>query len=96
MMKGWFTALCALALCCSMTSCRSEQQKMIKIGVNAPITGDIPKVGEGTKYAAELWLEEVNKAGGIEVGGKKYPVALVVEDSEAKAESAVKANTRHW
>lgn len=93
-MKGWFAALCALALCCSMTSCRSEQQKMIKIGVNAPITGDIPKVGEGTKYAAELWLEEVNKAGGIEVGGKKYPVALVVEDSEAKAESAVKANTK--
>lgn len=93
-MKGWFTALCALALCCSMTSCRSEQQKVIKIGVNAPITGDIPKVGEGTKYAAELWLEEVNKAGGIEVGGVKYPVALVVEDSEAKAESAVKANTK--
>ncbi len=93
-MKGWFAALCALALCCSMTSCRSEQQKVIKIGVNAPITGDIPKVGEGTKYAAQLWLEDVNKAGGIEVGGVKYPVALVVEDSEAKAESAVKANTK--
>lgn len=93
-MKGWFAALCALALCCSMASCRSERQTVIKIGVNAPITGDIPKVGEGTKYAAELWLEEVNKAGGIEVGGKKYPVALAVEDSEAKAESAVKANTK--
>lgn len=93
-MKGWFAALCALVLCCSVTSCRSERQTVIKIGVNAPITGDIPKVGEGTKYAAELWLEEVNKAGGIEVGGVKYPVALVVEDSEAKAESAVKANTK--
>lgn len=93
-MKGWLAALCALALCCSMASCRSERQTVIKIGVNAPITGDIPKVGEGTKYAAELWLEEVNKAGGIEVGGKKYPVALAVEDSEAKAESAVKANTK--
>lgn len=93
-MKGWFAALCALALCCSMASCRSERQTVIKIGVNAPITGDIPKVGEGTKYAAELWLEEVNKAGGIEVGGKRYPVALAVEDSEAKAESAVKANTK--
>ncbi|MGX9728145.1 MAG: ABC transporter substrate-binding protein [Candidatus Electronema sp. VV] len=94
MMKGWLAALCALAFCCSVASCRSERQTVIKIGVNAPITGDIPKVGEGTKYAAELWLEEVNKAGGIEVGGVKYPVALVVEDSEAKAESAVKANTK--
>ena len=33
--------------------------KTIKIGVNAPLTGDIPKVGEGTKYAAQMWLEDV-------------------------------------
>lgn len=66
----------------------------IKIGINAPITGDIPKVGEGTKYAAKMWLEDIEKAGGIEVGGKKYPVELVIEDNESKAESAVKANTK--
>nr|MCU0557963.1 ABC transporter substrate-binding protein [Desulfobacterales bacterium] len=54
----------------------------------------IPKVGEGTKFAAQMWLEEVMAAGGLEVGGKKYPVELVVEDNEAKAESAVKANTK--
>ena len=66
----------------------------IRIGVNAPLTGDIPKVGEGTKYAAQMWLEDVNAAGGIEVGGKKYKVELVIEDNESKAESAVKANTK--
>ena len=31
----------------------------IKIGVNAPLTGDIPKVGEGTKFSAEMWLEDI-------------------------------------
>jgi branched-chain amino acid transport system substrate-binding protein len=66
----------------------------IKIGINAPMTGDIPKVGEGTKYAAEMWLEDINAAGGIEVGGKKYPVKLVIEDNESKAESAVKVQTK--
>ena len=66
----------------------------IRIGVNAPLTGDIPKVGEGTKFAAQMWLEDVNAAGGIEVGGKKYKVELVIEDNESKAESAVKANTK--
>jgi branched-chain amino acid transport system substrate-binding protein len=66
----------------------------IKVGINAPITGDIPKVGEGSKYAAKMWLEDIEKAGGIEVGGKKYPVELVIEDNESKAESAVKANTK--
>jgi len=70
------------------------RKTVVKVGINAPITGDIPKVGEGTKYAARMWLEDINKAGGIEVGGKKYPVELVIEDNEAKAESAVKANTK--
>jgi branched-chain amino acid transport system substrate-binding protein len=66
----------------------------IRIGVNAPLTGDIPKVGEGTKIAAQMWLEDVNAAGGIEVGGKKYKVELIIEDNESKAESAVKATTK--
>ncbi len=66
----------------------------IKIGINAPLTGDIPKVGEGTKFAAQMWLEDINKAGGLEVGGKKYKVELVIEDNESKAESATKANTK--
>ncbi|MFZ0484780.1 MAG: ABC transporter substrate-binding protein [Desulfobacterales bacterium] len=68
--------------------------KSIKIGINAPMTGDIPKVGEGTKFAAQMWLEDIKAAGGLEVGGKKYPVELVIEDNESKAESAVKVNTK--
>ena len=70
------------------------RKTVIKVGINAPITGDIPKVGEGTKYAAQMWLEDIEKSGGIEVGGEKYPVELVIEDNESKAESAVKANTK--
>jgi branched-chain amino acid transport system substrate-binding protein len=72
----------------------SARKTIIKIGINAPLTGDIPKVGEGTKYAAQMWLEDIEKAGGLEVGGKKYDVELVIEDNESKAESAVKANTK--
>lgn len=70
------------------------RKTIIKIGINAPITGDIPKVGEGTKYAALMWLADIKKNGGLEVGGKKFPVELIIEDNEAKAESAVKANTK--
>lgn len=72
----------------------SARKTIIKIGINAPMTGDIPKVGEGSKYAALLWLEDIEKAGGLEVGGKKYEVELIIEDNESKAESAVKANTK--
>jgi len=76
------------------SSAFSARKTIIKIGINAPMTGDIPKVGEGTKYAAMLWLEDIEKAGVLEVGGKKYDVELVIEDNESKAESAVKANMK--
>ncbi len=75
-------------------ACGPKAPTTIKIGINAPITGDIPKVGEGTKFAAQMWLEDINAAGGLKVGDKKYKVELVIEDNEAKAESAVKANTK--
>jgi len=75
-------------------ACSPKESETIKIGINAPLTGDIPKVGEGTKFAAQMWLEDVNAAGGIEVGGKKYKIELIIEDNESKAESAVKANTK--
>jgi branched-chain amino acid transport system substrate-binding protein len=71
-----------------------QKEASIKIGINAPITGDIPKVGEGSKYAARMWLEDIEAAGGLTVGGKKYRVEIVVEDNESKAESAVKVNTK--
>lgn len=77
-----------------MGGCGQSAAPVIRIGINAELTGDIPKVGEGTKYAAEMWLEDIKAAGGLEVGGKKYDVELVIEDNEAKGESAAKANTK--
>ena len=77
-----------------LTSCSKQREQVIKIGINAPITGDIPKVGEGSKLAAQMWLADIEKAGGLDVGGTKYKVQIVVEDNESKAESAVKANTK--
>jgi branched-chain amino acid transport system substrate-binding protein len=77
-----------------MGGCAQAAEPTVKIGVNAELTGDIPKVGEGTKYAAEMWLEDINAAGGLDIGGKKYKVELFIEDNEAKGESAAKANTK--
>jgi branched-chain amino acid transport system substrate-binding protein len=73
---------------------QTQAAQAIKIGINAPLTGDIPKVGEGTKFAAQIWLEDVKKAGGLTVGKQKLPVELVIEDNESKAESAVKVATK--
>jgi branched-chain amino acid transport system substrate-binding protein len=96
MKKGMLLAgvFFCMAMVVAFYACGPKGPETIKIGINAPITGDIPKVGEGTKYAAEMWLEDINAAGGLEVGGKKYKVELVIEDNESKAESAVAVTTK--
>jgi branched-chain amino acid transport system substrate-binding protein len=93
MRKIAFLLAVAFVMVFAVSGC-GERETVIKVGINAPLTGDIPKVGEGTKYAAQMWLEDINKAGGLEVGGKKYKVELVIEDNESKSDSAVKANTK--
>jgi branched-chain amino acid transport system substrate-binding protein len=94
MRKGYIFIVAGLVLGLIFSPCAGAKMKSIKIGINAPITGDIPKVGEGSKFAAQMFLEDIKAAGGLEVGGKKWPVEIIVEDNEAKAESAVKANTK--
>ena len=85
-----FTLLILAALL--LGACGPAAPDTIKIGINAPLTGDIPKVGEGTKFAAEMWLEE--NGGTLTVGGTDYTVELVIEDNESKGESAAAVNTK--
>jgi branched-chain amino acid transport system substrate-binding protein len=68
-----------------------KDSNTIKVGFNLELTGDIPKVGEASKFAAEMLKEDINSQGGLEVGGKKYKLEFVYQDNEAKAESAVNA-----
>ncbi len=69
----------------------SKEPDTIKVGFNIELTGDIPKVGEASKFAAEMLKEDINSQGGLEVGGKKYKLEFIYQDNEAKAESAVNA-----
>jgi branched-chain amino acid transport system substrate-binding protein len=70
---------------------RQGQRTRSKSGFNLELSGDIPKVGEASKFAAEMLKEDINAAGGLEVGGKKYKLEFIYQDNEAKAESAVNA-----
>jgi branched-chain amino acid transport system substrate-binding protein len=60
----------------------------LKIGFNIPLTGDLPKVGESSKFAAEMLKDEINGAGGLKIGDKTYKLEFIYEDNESKAESA--------
>jgi len=82
--------VCASALVCTMAfSGGALAAETIKIGFPIPLTGEIPKVGESSKYAAELFREEINAKGGLEVGGKKYRLQFIYENNESKPDVAV-------
>lgn len=80
-------ALAAAAAAILLSGCGSpggsgDGADVIKIGVSAPITGDIAALGQSTRNAAEMAAEEVNAAGGINVGGKKLKVRMIIEDDQ--------------
>jgi branched-chain amino acid transport system substrate-binding protein len=66
----------------------------IVVGVIAPLTGDIPKVGQSTVEAAQMAVDEINAECGIQIDGENYEVTIVIEDNESKAESSVAVATR--
>ncbi len=78
----------------ALTSCGGGGADTIKIGLDVPMTGDIAYVGIQSQRAAEMKAAEINDAGGLDVGGTKYTIELVVEDNESKAESATAAATK--
>ncbi len=79
-----------------LASCGTAAPKedVIKVGVIAELTGDIPAVGASCKNAAELAVKEINDAGGLEVGGKKYKIELYIEDNAGKADQSASAASK--
>lgn len=80
--------LALMLLAVLLVACGGGGDDTIKIGLNLELTGNIPKVGEHSRVAAEMFAEEVNAAGGLDVGGQKYMIQLVTEDNNATAEGA--------
>lgn len=86
--------LVGAAIMLAACNAAGSAQQTVTIGVIAPLTGEIPKVGESTQNAAEMAVEEINNAGGLRVGDTSYQVEIIVEDNESKAESSVAAATK--
>ena len=80
--------LLPLALLSLLFSACSSNKKVLKIGVNAELTGEVPAVGASCVNAAKLFVEHINQQGGLDVGGVKMPISLIVGDNGAKPDQA--------
>jgi branched-chain amino acid transport system substrate-binding protein len=74
-----------------LTGCSKGSVDVIKIGVIAELTGDIPAFGASCKNAVTMAAKEINDSGGLEVAGKPYKIALFIEDNASRPEQSASA-----
>jgi branched-chain amino acid transport system substrate-binding protein len=74
------TAVATAALALSATAWAAGP---VRIGMSMAKTGDFAAAGAGQLNAYQLWADQVNAAGGLNVAGTKRPVELVVYDDQS-------------
>ncbi len=80
--KMFFVALAAAAFSYSVGA------QTIKIGAPLALSGGLADEGKKQQAAYELWLERINAAGGINVGGKRMKVEIVTYDYQTSEQRA--------
>lgn len=81
-------AYLACAVAALVASCKKNEPAPVNIGLNLELTGDIQMIGQSAKKAAELFFEEQNAAGGIELLDGPHKFNLVTTDNGANATQA--------
>lgn len=76
-----------VALCLSACQQQTADSNTIKIGMIAPLTGDISSIGQDILHGAQLAVDQVNAVGGI--NGKA--VQLIAEDGKCAGGDAASA-----
>ncbi len=69
-------------------------EKTLEIGVLGPLSGGAASYGVELVRGAEMRADEINKAGGLKVGGDVYKIKLVTYDHKASAADAATAASK--
>ncbi len=79
----------ASALSVAMPYSVLDAEEKLKIGFLAPLTGKLKSWAEPGLNGCVIWMDQLNEAGGMKVGDRRYQVALVPYDTEFKPERAL-------
>ena len=58
------------------------------------LSGEDSSGGHLAQRGYQFWVDTVNKNGGIEIGGKKYPVKMISQDSRSQPAAGAEAASR--
>jgi len=88
--RGWIVLLAGLVALGSAAPAAAAE-KTLDIGVLGPLSGGAASYGVELVRAAEIRTDEINKAGGLKVGGDVYKIKLITYDHKASAADAATA-----
>jgi len=78
------------AIAASTTGAYAQADAPVRIGFSMARTGIMAVATPPQQTTYDLWREQVNAAGGLDVGGKKRRVEFVSYDDQSKPEQAVR------
>lgn len=81
----------ALAAGIAAPSLVRAQASELRIGAPLPLTGGLAPEGLKQKRGYDIWAREVEKAGGLKVGGRRVPVRIVYSDYQSATPKGVQA-----
>lgn len=70
------------------------QTPAIKCGVVTSLSGENMMGGTLTRRGYELWSEQINEQGGVEIAGQRYPVEMFYGDAQSEPSSGAAAAER--
>ena len=76
-------ALAAPALLALAGGATAQADKPIRIGMTVSSAGTFALAAQSGHRGAQIWLDDVNRRGGIDIGGKKRKVELVILDDRS-------------
>src|SRR5690348_17079036 len=89
--RSWhIAAIAVLSLAGAVSlSATAAAQEVVKIGEIEAQTGALNTYGWMSSQGARMAVDEINKAGGFEVAGKKYKLQLVNPDTQGNPQQAL-------
>ncbi|MEX0409092.1 amino acid ABC transporter substrate-binding protein [Aquibium sp. LZ166] len=91
MLRRSFITLAASAAALAIAGGAAFAQETIKLGASAPKSGPLAGGAAMTHWPnIQLWMKEVNDAGGLKVGDKQMKIELVEYDDKTSGEEAIK------
>lgn len=85
-LRAW-PVLIIVCLLAGLTGCQRSEAE-IRIGLIATLSGDYAELGQPMLKAAEMAVNEINEAGGLLVGDRRFEIVLIVKDDAGSPETA--------